>query len=164
LLATPVYGGLWRRAAASVVDGLVMFFPDAILRVLLDLPTLVTLRPVLESDVPRLMLVYAFETATWWLYMASMESSAWQGTLGQQLMGLRVTTVAGARVSFARASGRYFAQWLSVLICGMGYLFNLWTSRRQTLHDMIAGCVLVRRGLTAPAPRAPEGFAGGQAA
>ena len=59
----------------------------------------------------------------------------------------------GRRISFARATARYFGQILSALICGVGYLFNLWTSRRQMLHDLIAGCVIVRPDrMPQPAP------------
>ena len=79
-----------------------------------------------------------------WLYCALLESSPAQGTLGQQLMNLRVCDDRLRRVSFARATGRHVAQYLSALTLGLGYLVNLWTKKRQTLHDLAAGCVLAR--------------------
>jgi uncharacterized RDD family membrane protein YckC len=142
--AAPRYGGFWRRVASSTVDGLIFAFPSAILRVLAGLPMGLTLRPLDDRDMGRALMVSLLCWVGSWLYCALLESSGAQGTLGQQLLGLQVTDLSGRRISFGRASGRFFSQLLTLLICGVGYLFNLWTSRRQTLHDMIAGCVLVR--------------------
>ncbi len=136
-----VFGGFWRRFAAAFVDGIVLFFPQAITRVALNLSLFSTGE---SSDAVTELLVSVGTLVMYWLYSSLLESSARQATLGQQLLGLRVMDVEGRRISFARASARYFGQILSALICGVGYLFNLWTSRRQTLHDLIAGCVLVR--------------------
>jgi uncharacterized RDD family membrane protein YckC len=152
-LALPVvtvhYGGFWRRFFASLIDGLVLYFPNAILRVLAGLPASPDLRPLAPDQVGRSLGITAIMVVGFWWYSGRLESSRWQGTLGQQLLGLRVTDVHGRRISFLRATGRHFAQWISLLLCGLGYLFNLWTSRRQTLHDLIAGCVIVR---VSPAP------------
>jgi len=135
------FGGFWRRFAAAFVDGVVLFFPQSIVRVLLGLPLFSSHD---ASDSGTELLVSVGSLFMYWLYSALFESSARQATLGQQVLGLQVMDLDGRRVSFARATGRYFAQLLSVLLCGVGYLFNLWTSRRQTLHDLVAGCVLVR--------------------
>ncbi len=138
------YGGFWRRFAAGCVDALVLFFPNAILRELSGLPSPLSLRPLPDDMLGRSLMMTAIMTLVTWWYCARLESSHWQGTLGQQLLGMRVTDLAGRRISFLRATARYFGQWLSLLLCGVGYLFNLWTSRRQTLHDIVAGCVIVR--------------------
>ena len=151
----PRYAGFWRRLATMFVDGLVLFFPDAILRVSLGLPTVFSAHVLRQDEMGRFLFAIAVSTATWWLYCGLLESSAWRGTLGQQLLGIRVGDRGGRRISFARATARYFAQWLSVMLCGIGYLFNLWTRHRQTLHDMVAGCVL-----TVPGP-SPEPVPGG---
>ena len=149
------YAGFWRRFAASLVDGIVLFFPNAILRVLAGLPLPLSLHPLHDDQAGRSLAVTGIVTLIYWWYCARFESSRWQGTLGQQLLGLRITDVQGRRISFARATGRYFAQWLSMLLCGLGYLFNLWTSRRQTLHDMVAGCLCMRPGASAPVSEPP---------
>ncbi len=79
-----------------------------------------------------------------WLYEAILESSPRQATLGKMVLGLKVTDLAGNRISFARASGRHFAKYLSGAILFMGYIIAGFTDRKQALHDMIAG-TLVRR-------------------
>ena len=75
-----------------------------------------------------------------WLYWALMESSAWQATLGKKLFGLKVTDLQGRRISFARASGRYFGK-----IVFVGFIMVAFTEKKQALHDMIAGCLVVKK-------------------
>jgi uncharacterized RDD family membrane protein YckC len=81
-----------------------------------------------------------------WLYFALMESSQHQGTLGKMALGLLVTDLQGQRISFARASGRFFAKFITGLIpLFIGYLMAGFTEKRQALHDMIAGCLVLKR-------------------
>jgi len=77
-----------------------------------------------------------------------------RGTLGQQIMDLHVTGLRGERVSFARATGRYVAQVLNLFTLGFGLLMQLFNARRQALHDMVSGTVVVRPR-RAPATAAP---------
>lgn len=148
------YGGFWRRLAGMLVDGALLFFPQAIFRVLLGLEVF----PIIDSwDDGRVQLAQAASLLLAFTYGVFMESSRAQGTLGQQLLGLRVTDTQGHRISPARALARHLAKFVSMLLCGIGYLLQLWTARRQTLHDLIASCVIVRvREHDAPHP-APAG-------
>jgi uncharacterized RDD family membrane protein YckC len=78
------------------------------------------------------------------IYFAMFESSAMQGTPGKRAMGLIVTDLQGNRISFLRALGRYFAKILSGLILLIGYIMVAFTERKQGLHDMIAGTLVLR--------------------
>jgi uncharacterized RDD family membrane protein YckC len=80
-----------------------------------------------------------------WIYYAALESSSWQATLGKKILGLRVTDLAGNRISFARASGRFFGMILSSMILGIGFLMAGFTARKQALHDILAGCLVLRQ-------------------
>ena len=80
-----------------------------------------------------------------WLYFASFESSRWQATPGKRALGLFVTDLAGKRVSFARASGRYFGKLLSEFIFFFGFLMAGFTKRKQALHDYLSGCLVLRK-------------------
>jgi len=81
-----------------------------------------------------------------WLYHALMESSEWQATLGKKVLGLVVTDMAGRRVSFGRATGRHFAKIITQHVPAfIGYIMAGFTERKQALHDMIAGCLVLRR-------------------
>jgi uncharacterized RDD family membrane protein YckC len=79
-----------------------------------------------------------------WLYYAILESSAWQGTVGKKVLGLRVTDLNGNRVSFGRATGRFFGKIVSNFTFGIGYIMAGFTAKKQALHDMIAGCLVVK--------------------
>jgi uncharacterized RDD family membrane protein YckC len=79
-----------------------------------------------------------------WLYYAFSESSVWQATVGKRVLNLKVTDLQGGRITFIRATRKYFGSWLSSLILGIGYLFPLWTDKKQTLHDLMAGTVVTK--------------------
>jgi uncharacterized RDD family membrane protein YckC len=95
-----------------------------------------------------------------WLYHAFMESSKQQGTLGKMALGLRVTDLDGRRINFGRATGRYFAKILSTLIFMIGYLMAAFTSKKQALHDFVAGTLVLSKQSTVPAQVAQNAFAG----
>jgi uncharacterized RDD family membrane protein YckC len=80
-----------------------------------------------------------------WLYFAKMESSNYGATLGKLAVGLKVTDLAGAPISFRIATARHFGKVLSSLTLGAGYVMVAFTERKQGLHDMLAGCLVVRR-------------------
>ena len=77
-----------------------------------------------------------------WFYYAILESSEYQATLGKKLLGLQVTDEFGRRMSFGRATGRYFSKLISSLILGIGYVMAAFTDRKQALHDKLASSAL----------------------
>ncbi len=86
-----------------------------------------------------------------WLYPALFESSSWRATPGKRVCGLIVTDLNGQRISFGRATGRYFAKILSALILYVGFMMAGWTSRKQALHDVICNTLVLKK--TAPSLR-----------
>ncbi|MFZ0005151.1 MAG: RDD family protein [Methanoregula sp.] len=78
-----------------------------------------------------------------WLYYAGFESSRGQATPGKVLMSLQVTDVEGNRITFARATLRFFGKFISTLIIFIGFLMIGLTKKRQGLHDKIAGCLVL---------------------
>ncbi len=154
-LATPLtpasprflYGGFWRRAAAWLLDAIIM-----------NGVTLVIVAPFLvvsgifgatRSSMAALLLLLFLGLLILtligpWLYLALMESSSAQGSLGKMALGLRVTDLEGRRISFARASGRYWAKIITGFTFGIGLIMAGFTQRKQALHDMIAGCLVLR--------------------
>lgn len=80
-----------------------------------------------------------------WIYEASFESSSKQATLGKMAVGIFVTDEAGQRISFARATGRHFGKYLSGIILLIGYIMAIFTARKQALHDIMAGTLVLKR-------------------
>lgn len=81
-----------------------------------------------------------------WLYHSLMETSTYQGSVGKIICGIKVTDMNGQRISFGRATGRYFGKILSSLLLCIGYLMCIWTEQKQCLHDRMSGCLLFRKG------------------
>jgi uncharacterized RDD family membrane protein YckC/two-component sensor histidine kinase len=78
------------------------------------------------------------------LYCSLLESSSKQGTLGKMALGLKVADSKGNRITFSRAIGRYFAKYISKLTLGIGYLTSAFHPRKQALHDLIAGTIVLK--------------------
>ena len=149
---TPSYAGFWMRFLAYLVDSLLMsavFFPLGIG------VGLAIAASGGDGNSPLLPLarlsINGVSIAAGWLYYALLESSSWQGTVGKKLLGVRVTDLNGNRISFGRATGRYFAKILSGMICFIGFFMVAFTERKQGLHDMLAGTlVLTGAGIGEP--------------
>jgi uncharacterized RDD family membrane protein YckC len=87
----------------------------------------------------------AIRTVLNWLYFSLLESSGWQATLGKKALGLEVTDLAGRRISFGRATGRFFAKYISAIILMIGFLMAGFTEKKQALHDILAGTLVIRK-------------------
>lgn len=88
---------------------------------------------------------YAIGIGIGWMYFAFMESSTTQATLGKMAVGLKVCDLDGRRITFGRATGRFFGKIISGFTCLIGYIMAAFTERKQALHDMIAGTLVVRK-------------------
>jgi uncharacterized RDD family membrane protein YckC len=51
----------------------------------------------------------------------------------------------GEKISFGKATGRYFGKIISGMILCIGYIMAGFTEKKQALHDMMAGCLVVRK-------------------
>ena len=77
-------------------------------------------------------------------YFARSESSKEQATLGKEAVGIKVTGPNGERLTFAKAGMRAFLK--LILGGGVASLLAGFTPKKQALHDMIAGTLVVFRG------------------
>ena len=129
------YGGFWLRVIAALIDWVLL----SIVVGALTAPTAFTLTP------PVGIVVH-------WLYEAGMTASNYRATLGKLAVGLKVTDYAGRQLSFARATGRHFAKWLSAAVLLIGYIMVAFTDRKRGLHDLIAGTLVLK---SSPPPGGP---------
>ena len=74
-----------------------------------------------------------------------MESSAYQGTVGKIFLGIKVTDLNGHKIGFGRATGRHFGKIISAIILFVGFIMVAFTKRKQGLHDIMAGCLVLNR-------------------
>jgi len=150
------YAGFWMRFVASVIDGVLLGIVNIIILVpFLSLVGITAAARASDVDMENegaglmiaLLSTYFISmlavVIAGWLYFALMESSARGATLGKMALGLRVTTLGGDRIGFGRATGRYFGKILSSILF-IGYIMAAFTAQKQALHDMMAGCLVIR--------------------
>lgn len=90
------------------------------------------------------VIIFFLTTLIGCLYYIVLDSSRKQGTWGKQIVGLKVVDLQGNRLTFGRAAGRCFGRYITLLIpFFIGFLIALFTEKKQTLHELMAGCLTV---------------------
>ena len=140
------YAGFWRRFGALLIDILILSIPTYFLATLLgDDPADRMNHTGDEVKVQYFTIYNAVSFLVNWLYFALLESSPRQATFGKQALGLYVTDTEGQRISFVKATLRYFGKVISSLTIGVGYIMAAFTARKQALHDIIASTLVLRK-------------------
>jgi uncharacterized RDD family membrane protein YckC len=142
------YGGFWIRVVASILDSIILSAVYVPVGLIFLVPSIRVVHdhdweqgPPVELMGTIFMLVALFLASTW-LYEALLTSSSWQGTIGKHMLSLKVTDLEGRRISFARATGRFFGKFLSRMIMHIGFIMVAFTERKQGLHDLLAGTLV----------------------
>lgn len=78
-------------------------------------------------------------------YHTWFEANRNMGSPGKMVMGIVVTNTEGNNLNYAKAFMRNACKLFSNMIAFCGYLFALFTSKKQTLHDLIAGTVVIEK-------------------
>lgn len=134
LYPTALFASFTKRVQAAIIDFILMFTISLIILV----PGMIIFN-LSEDGTTFFGLILGL------LYRASMESSSYQGTVGKILVGIKVVGMDNNRISFGRALLRYFASYFSAFFLGAGFLFALFTKRKQALHDLLVETVVVKR-------------------
>ena len=152
------YAGFWLRFVAYIIDDLIVGFVGFLISlpfiggIIFSAINMENTQEITGSSFMGIAGILGSVTglvlasiAVGWLYFALMESSKNQGTLGKMALSLKVTDLEGNPISFARATGRYFGKILSSMIMMIGYILAGLTEKKQALHDMLAGCLVIRQ-------------------
>lgn len=131
-----VYAGFWRRFAAYLLDGLLLSVVQGVLAT-----GVFMMAPPNFQAVADLAPVSA---AMSWAYFALFESSPMRATVGKYALGLYVADKHGDPITFRRATARYWLKLLSTLTLMVGWLLAAFTPRKQALHDLLAGTLVLR--------------------
>ncbi len=134
------YATFTLRAGAFLIDSVILILISMVVGFLFGILSYVMFGPAVPED-----LGFLIGAIVGWLFYALCESSETMATPGKMALGLQVRDENLQRLSFGRATGRHFAKFFSNIILGIGYLFPLWTVRRQTLHDIVAKAVVIKR-------------------
>jgi uncharacterized RDD family membrane protein YckC len=141
------YAGFWRRAAAFVIDALILEF----MLIIIDYIFAYFIGDLMEtmgyeSQDIQSMIIFLDGLRVLiggWLYYTIMEASSKQATLGKMALGIIVVDYEVKRISWARANVRYFAEIMSILALGIGYVMAAFNEEKQTFHDKVAQTFVV---------------------
>jgi uncharacterized RDD family membrane protein YckC len=134
------YAGFWIRVVATIIDAIILGVVTFPLGLILGLMA----GNNVSAAMTMMYITWVVDVLIGWLYEALLTSSSWQATLGKKALRLKVTDLDGRPISFARATGRHFAKIISGIPCAIGFIMVAFTEKKQGLHDMIAGTLVVR--------------------
>jgi len=117
------YTSFWRRAAAAIIDSIILV--------------------AISGLCMRLVILLPLGFILPFFYKPVFESSNLRATPGKYLAEISVVKSNGDQLSLKDAYIRYFASWLSASILGFGYWIALITKKQQTLHDLFADTVVI---------------------
>jgi uncharacterized RDD family membrane protein YckC len=141
LAGTMEYAGFWIRFAAKFIDWLILLVPSGVLRGLFMGFTVFSSDPMLApalwglTSILQIALAASFDT--WFV-------GKFGATPGKMAVKLKVVTAEDERVSYMRAFGRHFAEWLSYIVLCIGYIIAAFDDEKRALHDHICNTRVIR--------------------
>lgn len=143
------YAGFWIRFGAKIIDGLLMYGVNLVIGMCIAVLFGVSGMAVNpeNAEIP----------VGYWLMMGITQIigiavpacyytffiGRFEATLGKMACGIKVVMPSGARVSYPRALGRYFAEMISGIILGIGYIMAAFDNEKRALHDRICSTRVV---------------------
>ncbi len=138
------YAGFWLRFAALIIDSIIFY-------IIMIVASLVFGFKLIHTDPQEAAAISSYELTIravmgiiGLLYFVLMESSSWQATLGKRAVNIKVTDLEGNRIGFGRSLARYLSKFISALTLIIGFIMAGFTPKKQALHDMIAGTLVVK--------------------
>lgn len=138
-----VYAGFLPRLGAAILDSVFLTLLTFVPGLAIGFGAVMLLGPN-EGEVVARGLGQLVGFVLGIAYYVGLETSEKRGTWGKQIIGIQVTDMDGRRIGVGRATGRYFAKILSGCTI-VGWLLPLFTEKKQALHDLIAGTLVVRK-------------------
>jgi len=144
------YAGFWVRFGAKIIDGMVLFIPLMAVNLIF-----IMLVPGLDfsgdysgdftpATLAGLGLMYFIQVAIPLAY-TTFFLGRYAATPGKMALGLKVVLADGGSLTYARAFGRHFAEFLSQITLYIGYIMAGLDDQKRALHDHVAGTRVVRK-------------------
>ncbi|MBU6455495.1 MAG: RDD family protein [Cyanobacteria bacterium REEB67] len=143
------FAGFWKRFAAYCLDCTIVSIGMLILLLPLGIGLQMFMGMLHFDGMTKAVIgrvfMFLIGMPIWIAYFAIFEASAKQATPGKMALGIVVTDANGAPIGIGRAIGRQFGRILSGLFLNLGYIICGFTARRQCVHDMLAGTLVVNK-------------------
>jgi len=129
------YASFGKRFVASIIDNIII---NALTLALSFLIGSSVLDPITSFGI-----VIGLSLLLFFGYFGYFESSENQATPGKSVMKIKVTDLAGNRISFGKAVFRTIMKIVSSIILLIGYIMAAFTEKKQALHDMAASTLVL---------------------
>jgi uncharacterized RDD family membrane protein YckC len=140
------YGGFWRRVVAKIVDaiatGVVGFFINLLIRQMFGAGAIPQ-----QGNMGVFWLMLGIQQVVGITIGLSYEIlfiRKFDATPGKLAMGMKLLRTDGSRLTVGRIIGRYFANWVSGLTIGIGYVIAAFDEEKRALHDYICDTRVIK--------------------
>jgi uncharacterized RDD family membrane protein YckC len=130
-----VYAGFWIRLGAKFIDGIIL----GIVGFGLGFLGSFIVRHTVATAVLENVLSFALSVA-----YATYFIGNYSATPGKMACGLKVVRPDGEKISYARACGRFFAEFVSSLTLTIGYIMAAFDEEKRSLHDRICDTRVIK--------------------
>jgi uncharacterized RDD family membrane protein YckC len=142
------YAGFWIRVVAYIIDYLIMMVPNFAIQFLMGVGIAATKSQMKPGEIDPaqvgMMLGAMTIGMTITVCYKGLMVGKYGATLGKMAVGLRVVNDDGSKVSMGKAIGRVFAEILSGITCGIGYILVAFDGEKRSLHDHVCSTRVVR--------------------
>ncbi len=138
LSGTMEYAGFWVRFVAKMLDVLILSVPLLILIFLFLVPSF---QRAGQGQAPFLSVGLQLGLQLAYYALAGVYNIFFLGkygaTPGKMALQVHVVNADGTKISYGRATGRFFGEILSGLVCNIGYIIAAFDDEKRALHDRI---------------------------
>jgi uncharacterized RDD family membrane protein YckC len=140
------YAGFWIRLAAKIIDGIIL----GVVNMALYIPAAFLMAPPSKPSAGTMVLFIAVQLIVMFLQITiGAVYTTWLlgrygATVGKMACRLKVVTADGNKISYLRALGRHFAEWISGMILLVGYIMAAFDGQKRALHDHICNTRVIR--------------------
>lgn len=128
------YAGSGSRLVAAIIDSVILWLVSLVLGFVIGI--------VMGKNGASLNFILSIGvTIAYWVFYQASQGQ----TLGKKAMGIKVVDLAGNKPTIMTFFLReIIGKLISTIILFIGYLMILWDTKKQGLHDKIAGTVVIR--------------------
>lgn len=130
---SPVYASFTQRFFATIIDFILLFLLNWFISIILGI-----------DFFDLAMGVIWYGNILILVYFTYMESSPKQATLGKQIMGIKVVSKEGGRITVGQSIIRSLSKIISAIILLIGFIIAAFSDKKQALHDIIASTYVVK--------------------
>lgn len=136
------YAGFWVRVGAKFIDGIILWLISMLFTLGAGLIAAPYADPyqtmAIRVFLALVQITIAASYTTWFL-------GKFDATPGKMAFHLLVVNPDGTSIGYGRALGRHFAEWISGLLVGIGYLMVAFDPEKRSLHDRICSTRVIRK-------------------